>query len=182
MRLPKRRTLLRVALAGLAVFLVLQVLPVGADRSNPPVTQDAPWPDETSRQLARDACYDCHSNESEWPFYSYVAPMSWLVTQDVADGREELNFSEWDQDDNEADDAAESVLAGDMPPGRYTPLHPDARLSDEEKEQLVAALEAMDEGSDGDNSGPGNAEDREDRDDEERDENEDRSGSNSGPG
>src|SRR5262245_5814864 len=128
MAIRKRRLLLWILGVGLVFFGLLQLLPIGHDRSNPPVTQDAPWPDEASRQLAVAACYDCHSNETEWPVYAYVAPMSWLVTQDVADGRAELNFSEWDRDDNEAHDAAEIVLDGDMPPSRYTPLHPDARL------------------------------------------------------
>jgi hypothetical protein len=169
MAIRKRRLLLWLVVAAAVGFAVLQVLPVGAARSNPPVTEDAPWPDEASRRLARDACYDCHSNETDWPWYSYVAPMKWLVIQDVVDGRDELNFSEWDEDDNDADEAAETTLDGDMPPSRYTRLHPDAELSDEEREQLAAALEAMDERREGGD------EEREDDDD-------DRSGSSSGPG
>ena len=58
---------------------------------------DAPWPDAESAALARDACYSCHSNETDWPLYSYVAPMSWLVRADVESGRDELNFSDWDE-------------------------------------------------------------------------------------
>ncbi len=72
--------------------------------------------------------------------------MSWLVRRDVDNGREELNFSHWDRDDNEAHDAAETVAEGSMPPGRYTVLHPDARLTDDQERTLMAALEAMDEG------------------------------------
>ncbi len=123
------------------------------------MTEDAPWPSEGARDLAVAACYDCHSNETDWPVYSYVAPMSWLVRRDVESGRDELNFSTWDDDDGDADDAAETIEEGSMPPSQYTLLHPDARLSDEEEEELIAALEAMDDGGDddrsGSNSGPG---------------------------
>ena len=91
------------------------------------------------------ACYDCHSNETEWPAYSWVAPMSWLVRSDVEGGRDELNFSDWDEYGDEADDAAEAIEDGSMPPHQYQLMHPDARLSDEEVAELVAALESMDE-------------------------------------
>lgn len=162
-----RRWVLRLALAGLVVFLLLQLVPYGWWHENPPVVADAPWPDAASADLARYACYDCHSNETAWPAYSYVAPMSWLVRRDVEAGRDALNFSRWDEDAaDEADDAAETILDGEMPPSQYERMHPDARLSDEEVAVLVAALEAMaveDGGGGGgecDNSGPGNCEDR----------------------
>jgi hypothetical protein len=129
------------------VFLVLQLVPAGRSHTNPPVTADAPWPSEAARSLAVDACYDCHSNETDWPLYSYVAPASWLVTRDVEAGRERLNFSQWD-DDPDAGDAAEAVADRSMPPGQYTLLHPDARLSAAERDLLVASLTAMDEAED----------------------------------
>ena len=128
-------------MAGVVV-LVLQAAPYGWRRPNPPVVADAPWPDARSAKLARAACYDCHSNETDWPVYSYVAPMSWLVRRDVDAGRGELNFSEWDGD---ADDAAEAIAEGSMPPARYAALHPAARLSDAEERDLIAALVAMDD-------------------------------------
>jgi hypothetical protein len=140
-----RRVVLRVAAGVVGVFLLLQLVPYGWWHSNPPVVADAPWPDAASAAIARDACYDCHSNETDWPVYSYVAPMSWLVRRDVERGREALNFSEWSTDDNGAHDAAEEVEDGDMPPSQYVRLHPDADLSDEDVARLVAALEAMDD-------------------------------------
>jgi hypothetical protein len=152
--------------------LALQLVPYGWDHSNPPVTQDAPWPSGEARELAVAACYDCHSNETEWPFYSYVAPMSWLVRRDVENGREALNFSTWDQGRQEADDGADEIEDGSMPPSQYLPLHPDARLSDEEERTLVEALEDMEDGRGDDHGG----------DDGDDDDGEDRSGSNSGPG
>ena len=146
---------LRVTLAGLGVvFLVVQVVPYGWWHSNPPVVDDAPWPSAESARLARAACYDCHSNETNWPVYSYVAPMSWLVRNDVEEGRDELNFSTW-SDDPDADDAAEAVAERSMPPTQYTWLHPDARLSAEERAILVDALTSMAEGGGEDEGGGG---------------------------
>ena len=163
----RRRFLLRAGLGLLAVAVLLQLVPYGRDHTNPPVTQDAPWPDGRARELATAACYDCHSNQTRWPPQSYVAPFSWLLTRDVEQGRDELNFSTWDAEDGEADDAAEAVAEGSMPPRRYLLVHPDASLSDAERQVLVEALEAIDRARRGgrggeDRSGPGGggAEDR----------------------
>jgi hypothetical protein len=142
-----RRVLLRVSVVAIGIGLAIQLVPYGRSHPNPPVTQAAVWPSDEAEQIARGACYDCHSNETDWPPYSYVAPMSWLVRRDVERGRDELNFSEWDRDDGEADDAAEAVLEGSMPPRQYELLHAAARLSDAEVAVLVAALEQMDESS-----------------------------------
>ena len=151
MRTPRRKLLLRAGLGLFAVAVLLQLVPYGRDHTNPLVTQDAPWPDGRARELATAACYDCHSNQTRWPLQSFVAPFSWMVARDVEQGREELNFSTWDEDDGEADDAAETLLDGSMPPGQYELLHPSARLSDDDVARLVAALEAMDgDGEDGD--------------------------------
>ena len=155
-----RRFVKPVGLAVLVVGLLIQLVPYGWSHPNPPVTRDAPWPSEDARALAVAACYDCHSNETDWPVYSYVAPMSWLVRRDVEQGRDELNFSTWDEDDGDADDAVETIEDGSMPPRQYTLLHPDAGLSDEEERTLIAALEAIEEGR---------GEDDDDRDDDDRD-------------
>lgn len=127
------------------VFVAIQFVPYGWTRSNPPVVDPVQWPSMDSERLARASCYDCHSNETEWPLYSYVAPMSWLVRNDVESGREALNFSNWDDFDSEADDAADEIRAGTMPPANYVRLHPDAALDDVEKRLLVAALEEIDD-------------------------------------
>ena len=140
-----RRAVLWTAAVCLGLAVAIQLVPYGWRHPNPPVVSDAPWPDATSERIARESCYSCHSNETDWPAYSYVAPMSWLVRNDVERGRDELNFSRWDRDDGEADDAAAAIVDGDMPPGRYTAIHRGATLTDEEAERLVAALEAMDE-------------------------------------
>ena len=150
-----RRALKVAALVGLGLFAVIQLVPYGWRHPNPPVVQDAPWPDAASERVARESCYDCHSNESNWPVYSYVAPMSWLVRQDVERGRDELNFSEWDRFSGEADDAIEQVEEASMPPDRYTLVHRDAGLTNEEAATLAAALARMDDGDDGDGDDDG---------------------------
>jgi hypothetical protein len=139
----KRRVLiLGVALVG--VVLLLQLVPYGWTKTNPPVTAAAPWPDERAEAIARTSCYACHSNETEWPAYSYVAPMSWLVRNDVEGGRDEMNFSEWDEDSADAaEDAEEEVVEGRMPLPNYRRIHRDAQLTDEEAAVLIDALEQM---------------------------------------
>jgi hypothetical protein len=150
-----RKVLARTLIGMAVVFGLLQLVPYGWSRPNPPVTQAVTWSDGDAETLARAACYDCHSNETDWPVYSYVAPASWLVRRDVEAGREELNLSELDQDGGkELDDAAETILEGSMPPSRYLVLHPDARLSDEDQAKLIAAFERL-AGDGEDNSGKG---------------------------
>lgn len=115
------------------------------EHANPPVSQAAPWPSARAEAIAGRSCAACHSNTTEWPWYSNVAPASWLVTRDVRAGRDELNFSRWDRDAGEADDAIESVLDGTMPPLRYMLMHPGARLTEDEQRILIDALRMMDD-------------------------------------
>lgn len=134
---------LKVLLALVIAFVVIQLLPIGRNHANPPVTKEPEWPSPEVRALAVRACFDCHSNETKWPWYSSVAPVSWLVSHDVDEGRRELNFSEFDQRQRHAKDAAEEVREKEMPPAIYFPMHPEAKLTDAERQQLVAAFEAM---------------------------------------
>ena len=140
------RALLRggaIALGVLVVaFALTQAVPYGRDHSNPPVSQEPAWDSPQTRALAVDACFDCHSNQTSWPWYTNIAPVSWLVQRDVDNGREALNFSEWDQE-QEGEDAVEVVQDGSMPPDYYGWLHPKARLSDEERQALIRGFQAM---------------------------------------
>jgi hypothetical protein len=136
-----RKWALRVVLAGVVLLLLIQLVPYGRDHSNPPVTQEVRWDSARTKELAFGACYDCHSNLTEWPWYSNVAPVSWLVYADVQGGREALNFSQWDQPQGEASEIVESVREGEMPPLQYKPLHPAGRLSSAEREELARGLE-----------------------------------------
>lgn len=137
-----RRWLGRGLLGLGALLLVMQVVPYGRNHTNPPVRQEPAWDSATTRELAVRACFDCHSNETVWPAYSNVAPLSWLVQRDVDQGREALNLSEFDRPQEEAHESAEQVQEGKMPPPIYLPLHPEARLTPAEREQLIAGLTA----------------------------------------
>ena len=88
------------------------------------------------------ACANCHSNKTVYPWYSKVAPISWLVAYDIEEGREHLNVSMWGvQKRNEGDEAAKEVEEGDMPPIYYLPTHPEAKLTQNETQQLILGLE-----------------------------------------
>lgn len=138
----KRRILKPLLLGAVALAAAIQLVPYGRDHSNPPVTSEPQWDSTATRELAKRACFDCHSNETVWPWYSHVAPVSWLLQRDVDEGRSKLNFSEWDKPQKEADEAAKEVREGEMPPWFYLPTHPEARLTDAEKQALIAGLEA----------------------------------------
>ena len=135
--------LIRLVVGGVVVFGLMQLVPYGRDHVNPPITKTVPWPDETTRQLARRACMDCHSNETTWPWYSHVAPISWLVYRDVVKGRKHINFSEWDKEQDGSDNTAEMIRKGKMPFPPYLIPHPEARLTDAEKAQLEKGLDAI---------------------------------------
>jgi len=125
-------------MAAVVLLAALQLVPV--DHDNPPVTGEVDAPAEVLAVLRR-ACYDCHSNETVWPWYTKVAPFSLLAAHDVEEGREYLNFSEWDQLGAEEraharEETWEEVEEGEMPLWFYTPLHPEARLTAEDEALL----------------------------------------------
>lgn len=124
--------------AGLAMFALIQLIPYGRNYTNPAVIAEPAWDNPQTREIAQRACFDCHSNETVWPWYSRVAPVSWLVARDVNEGREKLNFSEWPpREQDEVDELIEVVQEGEMPMPVYLPLHPEANLSVEEKQALI---------------------------------------------
>lgn len=137
---PSLRTLKLTGVGVVAGLLLIQLVPYGHAHSNPPVTQAAKWPPGPGQQIAEAGCYDCHSNLTQWRWYSNVAPASWLVTHDVEDGRGALNFSEWDKPQPDAGELIEKVESGEMPPLQYKLAHGSGRLSSEQKKQLVAAI------------------------------------------
>ncbi len=122
----------------IAALIVSQAFRI--NKTNPPVQADISLPQEIGSTLHR-ACYNCHSNETVWPWYSNVAPVSWLVASDVSEGRDQLNFSVWGTYDaasksKKLDKIAEEVMGGGMPPWYYTMVHSEARLSQAEREQI----------------------------------------------
>lgn len=124
-------------------FLLIQLVPYGRNHSDPPVVAEPQWDSPQTRELAQRACFDCHSNETMWPWYSNIAPVSWLVQRDVEEGREHLNFSEWGRGHEEADEMAEVIYEGSMPPSYFLITHPEARLSEAEKQTLAGGLTAV---------------------------------------
>ena len=130
-----------IAISAVLLGVVIQLVPYGRDHTNPQVVQEPQWDTPKTRALFMRACADCHSNETKWPWYSNIAPVSWLVQHDVDEGREHFNVSNWlHQKKNKGDEAAEEVREGDMPPLVYLPAHPEARLSKIEKKELITGL------------------------------------------
>jgi hypothetical protein len=142
-----RRNVLTVVIALIVLFVVFQLIPWGSivpafARTNPPVTAQIQWNSAETEQLVRATCYDCHSNETVWPWYSQIAPVSWLVAHDVNEGRENLNFSTHTADQISPDELVEQIERGSMPPASYPLLHPGANLSQQQKDTLIAGLQA----------------------------------------
>lgn len=125
-------------------LLLIQLIPYGRNHTNPPVVQEPNWDSPETRALAKTACFDCHSNETDWSrWYTGVAPASWLVQHDVEEGRERLNFSDWTRRtevQREPREMAEVIREGEMPPAQYLILHAEAKLTDAQKEQLAQGL------------------------------------------
>jgi hypothetical protein len=142
--------MLKKILIVLAIIVIgIQFIPV--DRSNPPVTQEIDAPANVL-SILKTSCYDCHSNESKWPWYSYIAPVSFLVAGDVEDGRKRVNFSEWDKYDEKKrakklEHIVDMVEEGEMPLPMYTFIHTDAKL-DSSKIRIIKAWATFDNGQD----------------------------------
>jgi len=123
------------------LFLIIQLVPIGRNHNNPPVVSEPNWDSPATHDLARRACYDCHSNETIWPWYSNIAPISWLVYFDVINGRQRMNFSDWKRGFQPgAGEISEVILEGEMPPFQYLPMHPDARLTTAEKQVFIEGV------------------------------------------
>ncbi len=147
-----KRFLKRLFIGGLAIgagaFLAIQLVPYGRNHTNPPVLSEPTWDSPQTRDLAQRACFDCHSNETVWPWYSNVAPISWLVQHDVEEGRQKLNFSTWAQGGGEeAHEMTEVIAEGEMPMPIFLLTHPEARLTAAEKQALMNGLQATAGGS-----------------------------------
>ncbi len=134
------------AMAGVAVVLAgIQLVPV--DRANPPADGPMALPAGEAGRILEAACMDCHSHETVWPWYARVAPAKFLLANHVNEGRRALNFSTWgqrtpDRQDHKLEEIVEMVESGEMPEGSYTWMHPEARLTDAERQVLVEWAEA----------------------------------------
>ena len=137
---PGKKEARRLAASAVAVLVLIQFLPV--DRANPPVVHDLAAPEPVSAIL-RQACYDCHSRETRWPWYSRVAPASWVIAHHIDEARRELDFSDWpilefSEQDELLRNIAKEVDEGRMPLASYRLIHAEARLSDAQRAAIHA--------------------------------------------
>lgn len=135
-----RKSFIGLVAALIFGFALIQLYPITP--TNPPVEMDVPA-NSDAKEVLRRACYDCHSNETRWPWYSRVAPVSWLVERDVREGREALNFSTWNRYSTQERielmaEGWEEVEEGEMPPWFYLPAHRDAILAPRDESLLRA--------------------------------------------
>jgi hypothetical protein len=137
-----KKIVLGVFLGLIVGGILIQFIPYGQDHTNPAVAIEPQWDSPQTRDLAVRACYDCHSNQTTWPWYSNIAPVSWLIQHDVVEGRSRLNFTDWNSPQRDADNAARMVQRGEMPQSYYVALHPSANLTADEKQALIKGLQA----------------------------------------
>ena len=135
-----KKIIISIILMGIILFGLIQLVPYGHNHINPAIVSEPKWDSPQTKELAKRACLNCHSNETVWPWYSNVAPVSWLVLNDVEKGREYLNFSDWENFSVGYTGLARVIENGKMPPLKYFPTHPEARLTSSEKAQLLDGL------------------------------------------
>jgi len=144
----------RLIVGFIVLIALIQFVPT--QHSNPPAADPVVFADPNAEAIARRACYDCHSNQTVWPWYAYIAPFSWYSVNHVAEGRAQLNFSDvtatltqaraGDEDGEQtstaelAEESAETINKNEMPPSYYTLVHTDAILSAADKEALIAGI------------------------------------------
>ncbi len=139
------KLIIKLVVGCLGFFVLIQIIPYGKNHANPPVVREPAWNSPATRELVKKICFDCHSNETVWPWYSKIAPVSWLVYWDVAEGREHLNFSDWRGGSRKHEnqrDIVKEISEGEMPPLQYTVGHPEARLDENSKRILMDGLSA----------------------------------------
>jgi mono/diheme cytochrome c family protein len=130
-----------VVIGAVTLFGLIQLVPFGHGHTNPPVTSEPDWSSPQARALVKEHCFQCHSNETEWTWYSNIAPASWLISMDVSEAREHFNFSDWKTSDEDLDELKEAIEKGEMPPIQYWIFHPKSKMNAEQKKELIQALE-----------------------------------------
>ena len=127
-------------LVAFGVLVLIQINPYGRDHENPPVYQEIEWPNMEVRTLAQRACFDCHSNETVYPWYANIAPISWFIQNDVDTARALINFSDFVAIQRTGS-VGDVVRNGSMPPLSYLLIHPAANLTDAERQKLAEGLD-----------------------------------------
>lgn len=133
-----------IAITGfvLVIFVAIQFVPYGRDHTNPPIVSEPAWNTPQTRQMVKDHCFQCHSNETSWPWYTNIAPASWLIAFDVQQGRDKFNFSDWANSPTELEELIDNVQTGEMPPTQYTMFHPEMVLTEQQKAEMIAGFQA----------------------------------------
>src|SRR3954447_16287809 len=140
--MSKQKLLTRGGFGLVALLVLIQFVPYGHSRANPPVTRAIKWNSPATEALFAGACGDCHSNLSSWRWYDKLAPGSWLVQHDIEDGRRRMNVSTWDQAQPALEEVVRAIRSGNMPPLQYKVAHASGRLSQAERDALARGLEA----------------------------------------
>jgi hypothetical protein len=144
-------SLKRVLLALLVIFLIMQLFRI--DKTNPPVVQDLDFintmnPPQEVATVLKAACYDCHSNTTQYPWYSNIAPASWWLKDHINEGRKEMNLSEWQnftpkRKQKKLDECLEMVKEGEMPLKSYTWIHKEAKLTQDQRALLTTWFQSV---------------------------------------
>ncbi|HMB23412.1 MAG: heme-binding domain-containing protein [Chloroflexota bacterium] len=137
-----RKRVLQILGTLVVIFLLIQLVPFGHTRTNPPVISEPNWSSPQARALVKEHCFQCHSNETDWTWYSNIAPGSWLIANDVIEAREQFNFSDWNNNPGELDEMVEEIEEGGMPPIQYWIVHPSSHMNEQQKQELIAALKS----------------------------------------
>ncbi|HMV43572.1 MAG TPA: heme-binding domain-containing protein [Leptospiraceae bacterium] len=135
----------KIIISLVVVFILLQLIPI--NRNNPKVEADIQAP-ESIKSILKKSCYDCHSNETKYPLYSYIFPASVFLAHHVEEGREELNFSNWEtlpanKKVKKLKEIKEEIEEKEMPLSSYTIIHREALLSKEEMNQIIEWADQM---------------------------------------
>lgn len=139
MKLIKKYFWILVA-GAIGLFLLIQLIPFGHNRTNPPVVSEPNWSSPAARALVKEHCFQCHSNETNWTWYANIAPGSWLIAYDVIEGRDQFNFSDWNNNPGELDEIIEVIQDGEMPPIQYWVFHPNSKMDAQQKQELIDAM------------------------------------------
>lgn len=136
----------KILLGLVAFFITIQLIRI--DKTNPAYNEAEDFLTVTQAPadmaaLVKTACYDCHSHQSAYPWYTNIAPVSWLIANHIKEGRQHLNFSTWssypaEKAAHKLEECAEEVSEGEMPMKSYVLMHSEAKMTDAQKEKLVA--------------------------------------------
>lgn len=129
-----------IVLAGVLFFCLIQLLPFSREHTDPPTVSEPNWPSPEARAQVKEHCFQCHSNETNWTWYSNIAPASWLIEYDVIAARERLNFSDWKNHPEDLDEILIAINEGEMPPFQYWIFHPSSHMNEQQKRELANTM------------------------------------------